>query len=569
MPSADLPDDSLQPEAPEPSLRAHLADRWRSAPVLWRWGGVLLLLLGIGAVASPAFVEATEGPTEEELQAQAAIDRAQWAAMLRQSPATLDADPIENALGPGDAEQPDDRYADYYVHEADSVAFSVLVTSDDFAPDLAIRLPDGRTLAASSLLRTSSRAEIGGLEGPGRFEVIVTSEESRTSGTYELAVVPVQEADSVYVDGEARLDTLGQGPLRAGRYERIYGVSAGSELPVIVRVVSTEFVPRVNLLGPNGEVQASWRSLEKSSQGDSLHGVVVRYLPGWDAAYRLIVSSEDRAASGAFAIDASSIPIRRLSANGRRVQGTLGDESWVEDGRYVDSYRFRIGENVKTRVTLESEAFPPAYRLWRIERRARVDVNADTNAAAAADLRYEEELDAGEYFLEVTSGGETADRPIGGEYAIAVQTERVAPPPPSLDQPSAPETRVFSTEVRRTGQSGGSTFEVGVTNVAISYPGRQRTRVQMSITVRSVDYTGNWAPWANFSRQAYVVDDRGRRYTAAVSESQSPSGPRAEPGTARRGTVVFYLPEVAPRIERLVLVASIGERRLTLPIPVP
>ena len=123
--------------------------------------------------------------------------------------------------------------------------------------------------------------------------------------------------------------------------------------------------------------------------------------------------------------------------------------------------------------------------------------------------------------------------------------------------------------VRRTGESGGDTFEVGVTNVALSYPGESRTRVQLSVTVRSVDYTGNWAPWESFARQAYVVDDRGRRYSVSVDESESPSGPRAEPGTARRGTVVFYYPEPVGRIERIVLVASIGERTLTLPIPVP
>ena len=54
-----------------------------------------------------------------------------------------------------------------------------------------------------------------------------------------------------------------------------------------------------------------------------------------------------------------------------------------------------------------------------------------------------------------------------------------------------------------------------------------------------------------------------------MGESLSPSGAQAEPGTARRGTVVFYLPQVARDVERLTFVASIGERTLTLPIPVP
>ena len=126
----------------------------------------------------------------------------------------------------------------------------------------------------------------------------------------------------------------------------------------------------------------------------------------------------------------------------------------------------------------------------------------------------------------------------------------------------------FATDVRGVGRSGGNSFEVGVTYVAVSTPNDERTRVQLSVTVRSLDYTGAWAPWDRFARQAYVVDDRGRRYTVSVEESTSPSGPRAEPGTARRGTVVFYHPELATGQRRFVLVASVGEESVTLPIPV-
>lgn len=576
--SAVPPDPSTDPTSPErpadePSLRSHLVERWRSAPLAVRAVLVLVVLAVVAWILVPRVIEAAEGPSEEERLAQAALDRAQYAEMLRRSPKELGMEPVSDALGPGDAERADDRYADYYVHEADSVAFSILVTSDDFSPDLSVRLPSGQTIAASNLLRTATRAEIDGLMGPGRFEIVVTSERPRAEGRYELAVVPASAADSVYVDGEARLDTLGvgpkAGPLRAGRYERAYGISAGSDLPVIVRVVSSAFVPRVSLLGPNGEVQGAWRSMERSSQGDSLHGVVLRYLPGWDAAYRLIVSSESRAATGPFAIDVRSIDIRRLSTGGS-LDATLGDDSWVEDGRYVDSYRFRIGDDVETTLAIESEAFPPAFRLWKIQRRARADVAENLNEDREPAIEYTAKLDAGEYFLEVTAGGPDSTQTRGGDYRVSVTTESIAPPPQrTFDRGPSPETKVFSTEVRRTGESGGSSFEVGVTNVAISYPGEQRTRVQLSITVRSIDYSGGWAPWASFAGQAYIVDGQGRRYSSDPSESQSPSGLRAEPGTARRGTVVFYLPEVATNIDRLVLVASIGERRLTLPIPVP
>lgn len=557
----------------EPSLRAHLAETWRTTPPLVRWGAVALAALLVGWLVVPPVIEATEGPTEEERQEQAARDRAMWAAMLRQSPTEIGADPIAGSLGPGDAERTDDRYADYYVHQADSVAFSVLVTSDEFAPDVAVRLPDGTTVAASSLLQTDSRAEVEGLQGPGRFEIVVTSRAARATGAYELAVISQHAADSVYVDGEARLDTLGDGPRRAGRFERIYGVSTDTDLPVLVRVVSSAFRPRVELLGPNGRVRDDSWSLERIAQGDSLYGVVARYLPGWEAPYRLLVSSEEEGATGPFALEALSVPIRDLAIGEAGQRSVLGDESWLRDGRYLDTYRVRVPKGQRTTIRLTSEAFAPAFRVWRVQRQSRTDVTEAMNEAGAAAVEYEAELDEGEYYVEVTSGGEDPDEvpeaPVGGEYGLTARVERLEPADPEPGAGEAPSgSRVFATEVRRTGQSGGSTFEVGVTNVAISYPGGARTRVQLSVTVRSVDYTGNWAPWESFARQAYLVDDRGRRYTVAVGESQSPSGPTAEPGTARRGTVVFYYPEALGGLQRVVLVASIGERTLTLPIPV-
>ncbi|WP_412060699.1 hypothetical protein [Rubrivirga sp. IMCC45206] len=549
----------------EPSLRRHLAARWRTAPAPVRWVLALTVLAFSVWPVLPRVIEATEGPSDEEVLAEAARARAQWALMRSLAPETLTLEPAADALGPGDAERADDRFADYYVHTADSVAFSILVTSDDFAPDLAVELPDGRTVAASNLLRTATRAEIDGLQGPGRFVVVVTSRRPRATGRYELAVVPAGPADSVYVDDAARLDTLAAGPLRAGRYERTYGIAAGSDLPVVVRVVSSAFVPRVHLLGPNGEVRGAWRSVERSSRGDSLHGVVLRYLPGWDAAYRLIVTSEEPGAGGAFALDARTVPIRDVRADGGTQTGTLGDDSWVENGRYVDTYKFRVGDDQRATIAIDAEAFPPAFRLWTIAGRRRSDVAEDRNAPGARAVEYEAEVDAGEYYLEVTSGGPDSTRALGGDYRLTLGTERFEPPPTRADS-TAPGSRVFSTEVRRTGESGGSRFEVGVTNVAVSYPAG-RTRVQLSVTVRSIDYTGNWAPWESFARKGYVVDGDGRRYTTSVAESQSPSGPSAEPGTARRGIVVFYRDEVVRGIDRLVFVAPLGgDNSVTLPI---
>ena len=199
-------------------------------------------------------------------------------------------------------------------------------------------------------------------------------------------------------------------------------------------------------------------------------------------------------------------------------------------------------------------------------------------------VQSESALVAGEYVLEVTSGGTPTDttRAQGGAYTLTVQ--QIAPPPPpprpaaprpttprptEPEEPTGPlESRVFGVSGERTGTSGGSTFAVGATQVALSYPGG-RTRVQVSVSVRSVDYTGAWAAWSSFARKSYLVDDDGRRYTASSGESVSPSGGRAEPGTVRRGTVVFYGRGALTGQRRFVLVASIGASSVSLPLAVP
>ena len=92
--------------------------------------------------------------------------------------------------------------------------------------------------------------------------------------------------------------------------------------------------------------------------------------------------------------------------------------------------------------------------------------------------------------------------------------------------------------------------------------------MQVSVSVRSVDYTGEWAPWSRFASRSYLIDDDGRRYASSSGESVSPSGPRAEPGTVRRGTVVFYGKGTRTGQSRFQLVASIGASSVTVPLPV-
>ena len=575
-PPDDAPDDVSLPDpmadarlaAPRPTLLARLARRRVLVGASAAAGLLVALWMLLPGDGRPADAVAVD--------AEAATARAQWAAMMRRAPTALPAAGVRDTLGPGDAEGDDGRYSDYYTFAArDSAAFSVVVTSAEFAPDLAVRRPDGATIAASTLLRTDARAEVAELRGPGRFEIIVTSRDPRASGVYDLTAGASRAADSLYVDEAPRGDTLGIGAadLRAGRFERVYGVVTPSDAPVVISVVSADFEPRVALIGPTGEVEGNWRTIEHVA-GDSLVGVVLRYLPGWDAPYRLIVSSEQPGARGAFAVEARTLPTHQIPADGRPVAGTLGDGSWLSGYRYVDTYRVRVRAGVRTAIRVASDDVAPAFRLFRLERRDDRAAAAAANPEGAMAVETEQALPAGEYVLEVTSGGTPADtaRALGGAYTLTVQQTAPTPPPrPSEpeDAPTGPlESRVFGVSGERTGTSGGSTFAVGATQVAVSYPGG-RTRVQVSVSVRSVDYTGGWAPWSSFARKSTLVDDDGRRYTASAAESVSPSGGRAEPGTVRRGTVVFYSHGALTGQRRFVMVASIGESSVSLPLTVP
>ncbi|MEO0556607.1 MAG: hypothetical protein AAF170_00345 [Bacteroidota bacterium] len=557
----------------EPSLREHLAGVWRSIPASARWGLLGLVAVGLAWMGIRQLGGETEEVSEDQINEEIARARIEWAAQARLSPVPLGDTLVAGTLEPGDAEPDVGRFIDFYVHETDdSTGFSIVVTAEAFAPDLSVRTPAGRTLASSALLRTQSRAEVEGLVGPGRFEVAVTSLAPNATGAYEISVVPNARADSVYADASARLDTLGRGVLRADRYERAYGVVTGPDQPVVIRVVSEAFRPRLHLLGPNGEVGGSWRTIERRQSGDSLHAVLVRYQPGWEAPYRLLVTSEDPGETGPFALDVRTIRTRDLRADGRAIRATLGPDSWLEDNRYVDFYRFRARDGAKTVIRAQSNEVPPRLRVWKQERREQVEVASAENAGGSSIATIEEEIPAGTYVLEVTSGGaeEDSTQLIGGEYTLSVKAEAVEPSPDEIgDSPVDGSTRVFAAAVARRGQSGGSTFEVSVSRVTMSTRG-SRTRVQLDVSVRSIDYGGPWAPWRSFAAKGYVLDDRGGRYQPAPTESRSGSPVIAEPGDVRRGTVVFYADGVRDGIGRLVYVASLGgESSVTLPISVP
>lgn len=565
----------------EPELGEYLRDRWEAVPKAAR---LAVGVLGVALVALwfvGLILNSREPLSDDEIVRRAEVERAEWSASLRQAPMPLTDSLVTGELLPGDAETSDGSYADYYAFEApDSVAYVVVVTSADFAPDLAVRLPDGRTLAASNLLRTQTRAEITNLRGPGRFDISVRSQEPNATGSYDLSVQRVVPIDTVYVDDEPIADSLGSGLRRMGRYERPFGIVADSENPVVIRVVSEDFVPQLSLLGPNGEVTGEWRTAQTISRGDSLHAAVIRFLPGWERApYRLLVSSAEPGATGTFALEATSLIPRAVSADGRSASYALDEDSWVSEGRYVDYFTFRAQAGDRTVIQAQSDQFPPALRLWRSVRREQKEVVAALNEGGASSARIERELEPGEYVLEVTAGGSESDslRVYGGGYTLKLETVRPEPPPPSAtpsrptpSSPSpsgaTPESKVFSTSASGRGTTGGSTFEVRVTHATLSYPGG-RTRVQLSVSVESIDYSGTWAPWSSFVSKGYVLDDKGRRYTSAGGSS--PSGEQAEPGTVRRGTVVFFASGVNADVERLLYVAPLGGASVRLNIPVP
>ncbi|MEL6616229.1 MAG: hypothetical protein AAFQ43_10850, partial [Bacteroidota bacterium] len=358
----------------EPDLTDGLRARWMALPV---WGKGLLaaaLVVVAAVVAWGVWAGGEPPPSDDQIAQQAAAARTAWAAARRQAPLPLAPLPNGTAfatgtLEPGDAETAAGRYVDFLTYTLeDSVDFAVVATSADFRPDLSVRTQEGRRLAASSLLGTDTRAEVVGLQGPGVFEIAVTSASPEALGAYEVSASPRADADTLRAEDALRADSLGGGQLRAGRYEQAYALLVDPDEPVVLDVVSPAFEPRITLLGPAGEIRQQ-RTLERGAAGDSLFGAVLRFRPGWDLPYTILVSSEDPGDTGPFALELRTVKLQSLSPTGRAVAGELGEESWLRDGRYVDAYRFRVRSGDEVEIALQSSVFAPALQLWREETR--------------------------------------------------------------------------------------------------------------------------------------------------------------------------------------------------------
>ncbi|MEM1057006.1 MAG: hypothetical protein AAGI52_15895 [Bacteroidota bacterium] len=534
---------------------------------LWARSGLVVLVLGaLTLVVAAFFHETSEPPSESDIRAEAAAARTAWAAARRQAPVPLLPQPdgsffAEGGLEPGDAETTAGRYVDFLtITTEDSAAFSVVASSAAFRPDVAVRTPEGRRVGASVLLGTSERAEVVGLQGPGRFEITVTTTEPGQTGAYEVATSVRSVRDTLAVTDPLRADTLGTGRLRAGRFEAAYALLAEPDRPVILEVVSPAFTPRLTLLGPAGEIRQQ-RTLERGVAGDSLFGVVLRFHPGWDLPYTLLVSSERPSQQGPFAMEMRTVDARDITANGRALSGTLGQESWLRNGRYVDAYRFRVRENEETEIQVQSRDFAPAFQLWKEETRGAKEILSEQNRAERSEASVtRDDLEPGLYTLEVTSAEGAED----GVYASGRYTLRVDSRVPvdifdaDPSDPDAPRGWSASVSASARGTtSDGETFVVGVNGVRVSYPGGARTVIQLGVTVRSVDYSGPWAPWRRFAAQSTLMDVAGRQYRPVPAQSAG-SGVLAEPGSTRQGRLVFVADGVRTDLRRLVFSAPLG-----------
>ena len=500
------------------------------------------------SVVSAVFMFRQDDPVDEaELARRRAADEVAYSAALRQSPAQLGEALAIGALEQGDAVSYENHLEDYYYFEVpDSNAFTIVLTSAAFVPDLLVTTPDGRRLAASTLMQTNHRAEVVGLAGTGRYEITATTREEKAGGAYELSAGVVSEPVVVNARSSTREDTLGaRGLLRAGRYEHSYYIEARPNEPVILSVHARDFTPKMYLLGPEGEVVEPWSSVEQRVEDDSTRVTVLRFRPGSEAPYLLLATSVERAARGSYILDLETVRVLAIRTDGREVSAELGERSWFKDGKYVDTYRFNAGSGDQVVIAVRSREFAPRLVLRRGEREV---ATAEGGQAA----RIERTLSTSSaYELDLTSMEEAA----GGSYVVSV----------TIEQPEGPRIQSFNTEARRVGTSfRDHRFEITVTSVDISHRSGGRVRVRLDVQERSLDFEGEWDKWMRRARHSWVTDDTGRRYDAAPSEAQGGTGDIVLPGEARSGRLTFYGDSGGDTPRSITLHYPIGANRGTI-----
>ncbi len=492
---------------------------------------VVLVGIVLMSSVSAAFMLRESDPVDEpELARQLAADLVRYSAALRQSPVFLADELAPGALEQGDAVSYQNRFEDYYVYESsDSSSFSLVVTSAEFAPDVLVVTPDGRRLAASTLMQTDHRAEAVGLAGAGRYEITVTSREPGDGGPYELSAGLPDVPIVLSAQDPTFEDTLGiRTLLRAGRYEHRYHVEARPGEPVILSIYAKDFTPNVHLLGPEGEVTQPWSSVEQRTDAAGIHVTILRFRPGSEAPYLVLATSEERAAQGPYIVELATIRTLAIRTDGRDLSGDLGERSWFRDGRYVDTYGFRGSANDKVVIDVRSAEFAPKLVLRRGERNV-------ATAEGGQVARIEQALGStSSYEIDVTSVDENA----GGSYTVTVTIERAEEPEGSLQEGGS---RSFNTSASRVGSTNrGHSFEVAVTSGTITGLPGGRVQIQLNVRERSVDFEGEWDAWARRARHAWVTDDTGQRYDGAPAEARGGEGETVTMGGARSGRLSFY-----------------------------
>lgn len=520
---------------------------------------VLSGIVLVSALSASFMLRGSDPLDDSEAARQLAADLVRYSAALRQSPARLGDELATGSLEHGDAVSYDNRFEDYYFYESgDSTAFNLVATSATFAPDIVVVTPDGRRLAASTLMQTDKRAEAVGLAGAGRYEIIVTSREESAGGPYELSAGLPEEPVVLSASHPTYEDTLGvRAVLRAGRYEHRYSVEARPDEPVILSIYARNFTPTMHLLGPEGEVSQPWSSVEQRVDGDSIQVTVLRFRPGSEAPYLVLASSEERAAQGPYIVELATVRTLAIRTDGRGVSGKLGERSWYRDGRYIDTYRFQADANDKVIVEVRSAEFAPRLVLRRGEQNV-------ATAEGGQVARTEQTLGASAaYEIDITS----VDQNANGPYTVTVTIERT-----DVDgTPPEGGVQTFSASTSRVGRTNRDhRFEVSVSSVTMtSLPGG-RVRIQLDVRERSVDFEGEWDPWERRARHSWVTDDSGRRYGGAPAEARGGEGETVTMGGARTGRLSFYGQAGDDAPSSITLHFPIGsDRGIVVSVPIP
>ena len=511
----------------------------------------VLVVLALGlAAAVTAVVTGHPVATEEEVARQTASEQMAWRNYLRQAPLPLEDGLVSDALEATDALGPGGYLEDYYAFEAaDGTPFSVVLTSAAFAPDLVVITPDSQRVAASALRQTAHRAEVADLSGAGRYVVVVTSREPGAEGTYELSAGRLPQVDLIEPNAGTVEATLGaSGVLRAGRYENLHAIALPPGRPTIVSVRARTFQPRLYLLGPEGEVKEPWGSLLQV-QVDSLHTTEIRFQPGWDVPYTLIVSSEEARARGPYSLEVEALRTRTISTDGQAVSGELGKDSWFKDGRYVDTYRFEAYEGTHVIAEVHADGFAPRLAITLGDRPV-AEHEGSRTARIERDL-----TSSGAYELHVSSAEEGAT----GRYTVSV----------IVDTPEGPRYQSFTTETRRIGTTTrGHQFEITVTRVRVLSAGEGRVQVRLNVTERSLDFEGEWDTWQARAPYTWLTDDTGRRYGLTEANGGEISED-VEAGQARRGGLIFEAEAAGGTPKTLTLHYPIGvDRRSVVSVPI-